>query len=292
MSHLARAVLGSSRWTYRHADDELCIYPWTTVPGSDRCIFVYQDLPFAVQTVSRVTTDDRTGNQAVSDATYDFGRFNHGLEVAWDREFRGFGRTRKYSPTTEYTHPTTGLLVKFSTLEETQFYQEAFLRGQPARTVLYELPNGDRPQFPDRILELTVPEFGLAHGGSSNWAVFMTVFSGVGCDPSSGYLSDPNSCPPVGTNKQAYIAFGAAFAEPSLPYDDFIAAFANAEDRDRNDAFLVLLIRAHAARRPVAAHAAHELPLVPMARSCGERPTTGTWEGANRRPGSDIKISR
>ena len=229
--------------SYRHANDPLCVFPWRQPDdGTDRCQFVFQDLPFPVQTVTRVISDDRNGNVTVSEAEYNFGRFNNALEPTRDREFRGFGLTSKFSPTTTYTDPKTSQTVRFSTLEETEFYQEAFLRGQPARSVRYQI--GDPSVLANRndrtrVLDIRVPVFGFAHGASESWSLFAWLLGGPSCELTPEFLEDPTSCPQV-VGRSEYVNLGTGLPDPNQPYQDFLGAFANPTNRDRNDAYLVL----------------------------------------------------
>lgn len=222
--------------------DPRCVYPWAQDHANNQCVIISESLPFPVQTATRIVTNDRSGNEATVDTAFNFGRFNLGGFRTTDREFRGFGLVERYNPAVSYTNPKNAQqTLSFATLEQTQFYQEAFLRGEPARTVRYRLQDGDRSDR-DHILDISVPEFGYARGSSATWSVFMTVFSEEGCDESAGFFGDPSSCPAVGTTRQQYIDFGAGLPDPNQPYQDFINAFASTSNRDRNDAYLVVPI--------------------------------------------------
>ncbi len=196
-----------------------CFLPMTYTADPGVCAFPIATLPFAVQTVARVDTDDRAGNVRRDHTTYDGGFFDPG-----EREFVGFGVVNEAPEPDLWIDPKTGELTSVGPRRETRFYQAPFLRGAVASVELFARPV---PLSAVELrLERRVHHYAVTRGDASGTALLQSQGYLSVCD-----LDDPNAIEDPGESACADLvdleasAYGALPLPAPLPYADFRARF-------------------------------------------------------------------
>jgi YD repeat-containing protein len=210
-----------------------CYLPTTSTAIPSLCAFPVETLPLALQTVERVTVDDRAGNVRVDRIAYDAGFYD-----ASEREFVGFGVVGEAPSPDLWIDPNSGELVQVAPRRETRFFQAPFLRGAVASVDLFARP---LPLTPFEVrLERQVHHYAVTRGDLDGTALLQSQGFLTTCDLADpGEVEEPeqSSCPDLVNLETS--AYGALPLPAPLPYADFRARFGPGNP-DAARAYLVL----------------------------------------------------
>ncbi len=210
-----------------------CFLPMVFTADPSLCAFPVETLPFRVQTVARVETDDRAGNVQRDHITYAEGVFD-----ASEREFVGFGLVNEAPDPDLWVDPKSAALVSVAPRRETRFYQAPFLRGAIASVELFGRPS---PFWPAEVrLERQVHHYAVTRGDLEGTALLQSHGYVIACDLEDlAEVEVPGgaACPDLVDLETS--AYAELPLPDSLPYASFRASF-GAANLDAVRAYLTL----------------------------------------------------